>query len=249
MGATYDAIGIGYDGGRRTDARIRRRLHDAIGDAGRIIDIGTGTGNYSPNDRFCVGVDPSPVMLAARREAGHRLSLRASAEALPIESRSFDCAVAVLTAHHWTDLHAGLEEMDRASSRQVLFIREPFRSSEDFWLLDYFPSIMDIEATKAYPTADDIAQVLPVSGVENVAVPADCVDGFLGCYWNRPEAFLDDLVRACISIFSFIPIEEQRSGVNRLGDDLDTGRWDAVYGSFRSGRERHLGHRLVVAGV
>lgn len=247
MEPTYDVIGAGYDGGRRPDPRIQGRLDWAIGRAGRVVDIGTGSGNYSPADRFCLGVDPSQLMLDARRLAGRRRSVQARAEVLPFDSDSFDCSLGVLTAHHWSDLHAGLEEMARTSSKQVLFIREPFRASDDFWLLDYFPSILEVEAAKNYPTVDEIGRTLSIDHVEDVPVPADCVDGFLGCYWNRPEAFLQSLVRRCISIFSFISDDEETDGVDRLRNDLKTGRWDAHYGDLRSRDEYSVGHRLVIA--
>lgn len=248
MQPTYDEIGAGYDVGRRADRRIQRRLLRAIGDAERVVDIGTGTGNYSPGDRFCVGVDPSGLMLERRKRTGHHRSVQATAEALPFASSTFDCALGVLTAHHWLDLQAGLEEMVRTSAKQVLFIREPFRSTADFWLLEYFPSIMEIEETKTYPTAEAVQQTLREAQVEDVAVSADCVDGFLGCYWNRPEAFLVPAVRRCISVFAFIGGDEERSGVERLTADLDSGRWDAEYGSLRTRIEYSVGHRLLTAG-
>ena len=246
MAAIYDNIGAGYDNGRQADNRIRRKIMQAIGDSARVVDIGTGTGNYSPTDRLCVGVDPSQLMLDQRTEAGRPRSVRASAECLPFASDSFDCSLGVLTAHHWPDLHAGLGEMRRTSAQQVLFIREPFRSQTDFWLLDYFPSIMEIEATKRYPTVDDLGQTLRVVDVAQVAVPADCIDGFLGCYWNRPEAFLDPTVRQCISIFSFISPSAEAEGVDRLRHDLASGRWDVEHGSLRSQAEFFVGHQIVV---
>ncbi len=247
MGATYDDIGAGYEEGRHPDPRIRQPIMDAIGTSTRVLDVGTGTGNYSPTDRPCVGVDPSALMLAQRDRANRGPSVQSTAEALPFTPSSFDCAVGVLTAHHWHDLQAGLEEMRRTSGRQVLFIREPFGSVDDFWLLEYFPTIMEVEAQRHYPTVADLGRTLDITAVHDVPVPADCVDGFLGCYWNRPEAFLDPAVRQCISIFSFISDADELVGANRLRADLASGRWDAHHGALRSRPEYFVGHRLVMA--
>ena len=44
-------------------------------------------------------------------------AVQASAEQLPFEDGSFDAAMAVLTAHHWHDLDAGLAEMRRVAQQ------------------------------------------------------------------------------------------------------------------------------------
>jgi len=41
------------------------------------------------------------------------------------------------------------------------------------------------------PTAAMIATVLGELNVDPVLIPHDCSDGFLGCFWGRPEAYLD----------------------------------------------------------
>ena len=46
--------------------------------------------------------------------------MRAIAESLPLASRSFDAAMAVLTVHHWPNASAGLAELRRVSRRQVV---------------------------------------------------------------------------------------------------------------------------------
>ncbi len=243
----YDEIGEGYDVGRRRDPAIGRRIDRALRGAGRVVDIGTGTGNYSPTDRFCVGVDPSRRMLDERAAAGGH-AVQAIAEDLPFNDRVFDAALGVLTAHHWSNLEAGLHEMRRTSARQVLFIREPFTGPEDFWLLEYFPGFLDAEAARTYPSEHDLRRHLRVDAAEPIAIASDCRDGFLGCFWNQPEAFLSDEVRRCISIFSFLEPAAEAAGVERLAADLSSGRWEANHGELRRRSELHIGHKLVTAG-
>ena len=105
---TYDRIGPGYAKTRRADPRIAARIDAALGDARTVLNVGAGAGSYEPPDREVTAVEPSAEMIA-QRPAGAAPVVQASAEELPFEDDSFDAAMAVLTAHHWLDLEAGLE--------------------------------------------------------------------------------------------------------------------------------------------
>ena len=65
-GAIYDSIGRGYARQRRPDPRIAARLHEALGGARSVLNVGAGAGSYEPPDRRVVAVEPSEVMLAQR---------------------------------------------------------------------------------------------------------------------------------------------------------------------------------------
>jgi len=81
-------------------------------------------------------------------------------------------------------------------------------------------------------------------------VPHDCIDGFLGAYWRRPEAYLDAGVRNAMSTFARLGPDAARSvaqGLARLAEDLASGRWEARFGHLRAWRELDLGYRLLVA--
>ena len=78
-------------------------------------------------------------------------------------------------------------------------------------------------------------------------MPADCIDGFAGCYWNRPEAYLDPLVQDGISCFAQMPDDLRARGMERLRAELASGAWDEKYGSLRTLAEIDLGYRLLVA--
>ena len=88
---------------------------------------------------------------------------------------------------------------------------------------------------------------LNVHTVVTVPVPADCIDGFAGAYWRRPEAYLDPSVRAGISSLAQLSPEVAERCVQRLRQDLASGEWDARYGDLRDLPEIDLGYRLLTA--
>jgi SAM-dependent methyltransferase len=244
----YDTIGRTYATTRRTEPRIAARIHAALGDAQRVVNIGAGTGNYEPEDRAVVAVDPSITMVRQRGPTAGPAVLGA-AEALPFGDASFDAAMTTLTLHHWTDLDRGLGEMRRVAARQVIFFFDPAFTGE-LWLVDdYFPEMVELETEQRAPGAAAIGRVLDVAKVEPVPVPADCIDGFGGSYWNRPEAYLDPVVQAGMSSFAQLSPDAVARGVERLARDLASGTWDARHGHLRGMREIDLGYRLLVAGL
>jgi len=244
----YDTIGRTYARTRRTDPRIAARIHAALGDARRILNIGAGTGSYEPADREVVAIDPSTTMLA-QRVPGAAPAVRAVAEALPFADRTFDAAMTTLTVHHWNDLERGLHEMRRVAARQVIFFFDVAATS-GLWLLDeYFPDVRELPSERRAPDAAALARVLDVDRVEPVPVPADCVDGFGGSFWNRPEAYLDPQVQDGMSSFAQLGVEARARGTERLRRDLMSGAWDARHGELRTLPEIDLGYRLLVAGV
>ena len=244
----YERIGVGYGGARRADPRIAACIDRAVGSATRVVNVGAGTGNYEPRTReVVIAVEPALAMIE-QRAAGSPPAVRAVAEALPFPDGAFDVALAVLTVHHWRDLAAGLSELRRVAARQVVYLFDT-AMTDSFWLVtDYFPEILELRSERAAPSIAELATHLDVRGVETVMVPADCIDGFGGSYWNRPEAYLDPVVRAGMSSFAQLDDGIAAKGVARLHDDLRSGAWDARYGGLRSQSERDIGYRLVMCG-
>jgi len=241
----YDTIGLGYARGRRSDPRIAARLTAALADAQSVLNVGAGAGSYEPPDRRVIAVEPSAVMIA-QRPPGAARAVQARAEALPFPDRSFDATMAVLTLHHWADRDGGLAECARVARRRVVLLTwDP--AADPFWLLeDYFPEFVAADH-KAFPAMADYTEAFGRGArVEVVAVPIprDCVDGFLGAYWARPEAYLDAAVRAGISLFARPGTE---AGLARLRADLATGAWHARHGHLLAADTLDLGYRLVVA--
>jgi len=50
-GIRYDTIGPGYSAHRQADPRIAAAVHDALGDARTVVNVGAGTGSYEPLGR------------------------------------------------------------------------------------------------------------------------------------------------------------------------------------------------------
>jgi ubiquinone/menaquinone biosynthesis C-methylase UbiE len=243
----YDTIGRTYGATRRPDPRIAQQIGAALGDARSVVNVGAGTGSYEPTDRPVVAVEPSQAMIT-QRPADAAPAVRGVAEHLPFPDATFDVALATLTVHHWTDVAAGLRELVRVAGRQVIlaFDRDIYAS---YWLVDdYFPEYRALRSERDAPNPDDIGQVLDVRRVEVVPVPGDCIDGFGGAYWQRPEAHLDPVVRAGISWLAQLDPDTVERNTTRLSRELADGTWDQKYGGLRTQESLDLGYRLLVCG-
>ena len=246
MRAVYDAIGTGYVVHRQADPRIAQSIRAALGNAERVVNVGAGAGSYEPSDTSVVAVEPSWEMIRQRSE-GRAAAVQALAERLPFPDGAFDAALAVLTVHHWVDRRAGLAELARVARRVVVVTWDP-ACRDNLWLTtDYLPEIVEFDVPR-FPTLAELAgclggrietQVLPV--------PHDCVDGFLGAFWRRPDAYLDPAVRGAMSCFAELPSGRVDAGLTRLREDLNDGRWTTRFGHLHDQDSADLGYRLVVA--
>ena len=78
-------------------------------------------------------------------------------------------------------------------------------------------------------------------------IPHDCRDGFLMAYWRRPEAYLDPEVRANISVFALLPVEEVEAMLVALRADLESGEWERRNAELLELDEYDFGYRVLVA--
>ena len=238
----YDSIGHGYAQTRREEPRIAERIVAALEGCESVLNVGAGAGSYEPTDRRVVAVEPSTVMIR-QRDPRKAPAVCASAEGLPFRDDAFDASLAVLTIHHWPDLDIGLGELKRiARKRTVLLTFDT--SVGNFWLTDYFPEIPLLDA-EMMPSLSKIGRYLGDFEVIKVPVPHDCVDGFLGAFWRRPEAYLEEEVRSGTSVFSLMTDVDR--GVARLRADLDSREWQKRYGAILAESELDLGYRLLIA--
>ncbi len=246
--ATYDALGVTYARTRQPDPRIAAQIHAALGDVTDVINVGAGTGSYEP-PHTALAVEPSRVMIA-QRPPGSAPAVQAVAERLPLRDNAADAVMAVLTVHHWTDLAAGIGELRRVARRRIVVLtwdQHVFR--ERFWLVrDYLPRAAAFDDTRATPT-DRLAGLLGGARQEPVRIPHDCVDGFAAAYWRRPGAYLDPRVRAGISLLAQSGEEAIAPGLDRLADDLATGRWHARHAELLTLDTLDVGYRLLVADL
>jgi SAM-dependent methyltransferase len=241
----YDTIGRGYATVRRADPRIAARIRAALGDVRTLLNVGAGTGSYEPPDLEVTAVEPSAVM-RAQRPAGAVPAIDARAEALPFPDDAFDAAMAILSDHHWEDHDRGLDELRRVTRGPVvLFTWEP-RSALDSWVVrDYFPGFVRF-SSPGYRLERTLER-LGGGRIEPVPIPHDCRDGFFHAYWRRPEAYLDEGIRAGISVFSRLDADEVERGVERLRADLESGVWRRRNAALLDRDELDLGYRLVVS--
>lgn len=242
---TYDTIGQGYSAQRRPDPRIAARIEAHFADCPSLLNVGAGTGSYEPAGRTSAAVEPSEVMIA-QRSARLAPAFQATAEHLPFRDDAFDAALAVLTMHHWPDWRAGARELRRVARRRVVVMTwDP--DCEPYWLYrDYFPDLAAVDRA-IFPPVAELTAELGGATSHVLPVPHDCVDGFLGAFWRRPQAYVDPAVRAAMSTFTKIDAVEAR--VERLERDLASGAWHARNASILHRDDLDVGYRLVVADL
>ncbi|HEY7632534.1 MAG TPA: methyltransferase domain-containing protein [Thermoleophilaceae bacterium] len=248
--ASYDEIGRTYTATRREDPRLAAAIWAGLGDARSVLNVGAGAGAYEPRDREVLALEPSEVMIAQRPEGAAPL-MRGSAEAIPLRDDSVDAAMAVLSDHHWSERRTGISEMRRvARERVVLFNCDPAEFARFWFTVEYLPGFVGLIAA-AYQRPgyweQELRMLLGPIRVEPVPIPHDCVDGFFGAYWRRPEAFLDEKVRDGISVFARVAADEVEHAITALRGDLDSGLWHERHKDLLELEELDLGYKLVIA--
>jgi SAM-dependent methyltransferase len=106
----------------------------------RTLDLGCGEGRLSRDLKALghdvVGIDASPTMLAAAREADPQIETHlADAAALPFADGAFDCVVAFMSLQDVDDFEGALRESERVlerGGRLCLAIVHPINSAGRF---------------------------------------------------------------------------------------------------------------------
>ena len=244
--ALYDRIGVGYDTTRQADPYLLSRLihHLRPRASGRYLDIGSGTGNYAiamhqAGVRIC-GLELSATMLARAKEKAPAIAwYNGRAEDIPFTSGSFDGATCTFVHHHMADPVAAFKEVHRVLTPRARFVvfnctAEQMRHC---WLNEYFPRMMTEKAIAPYERIVTV-EVLESAGFrivceETYDVSPDLKDLFLYCGKHRPERYLDPRIRSGISSFADAPDQEEIArGVQRIADEIDSGRINEVIRKF-----------------
>jgi SAM-dependent methyltransferase len=169
-----------------------------------------------------------------QRPTGTAPAVQATAEALPLRTGAIDAALAVLTVHHWSNIAAGIAEMQRVARRRVIILTWDHDVIQNFWLLrDYVPAAAETDARLAVPI-NDLISMLGRDTVTVVTVPV-------------PHAYLDDTVQRGMSLFSMTPKDQVEEGLTRLRLDLSTGEWQRRHGDLLAKPELDLGYRLLIS--
>jgi SAM-dependent methyltransferase len=246
----YDRIGLTYSEVRRADPRFEAAIRRALGDAKRVLNIGASRllraeRSRSRRGRALPGDDrPAP---SAQRPADAAAAIQGTAESLPLEDKSVDATMGVFTMQHWDDVDRGLAEVLRVTRERIVFLTLDLDVTAEMWLChDYLPEIVEHDR-QTFPTIAHLQDVLPDLQVDTVLVPGDCTDGFCVALWSRPEAHLDPAVRRASSIWHLLAPSVVDSGLDRLRQDLENGKWDHRYGQLRTQAALDVGVRLVKA--
>lgn len=108
----------------RQEQLLPYRRRAVTGASGRVLEIGIGSGLnlelYPENVRCVIGIDPSPSLLRRAETAARSCSFQTeliagSAEDLPLDEATIDCAVAT-----WTLCSVGQPQRVLAEIRRVL---------------------------------------------------------------------------------------------------------------------------------
>lgn len=244
----YDEIGVGYSNTRREDPHTRELIHAALGDARTVLNVGAGTGSYEPRDRFVVAVEPSEVMLTQRSLQSSSL-IRCSAAPLPLRDDSVDCAMAILTVHHWDDqLVEGIAELRRVTRGTIVVVTFDVFDVEPMWLVrDYLPEA-DALDKRTFPRIETLVEMLGGNcSVNTVPIRRDTPDWTFASFWAHPERLLDPAARRSTSGFSRQPIEIVDRVVAAVERDLLSGEWDRRNGHLHELDELDVGLRLVMS--
>ena len=109
------------------------------------------------------------------------------------------------------------------------------------------PEVIEIDS-RCFPAVELVTESLGGTvSVEPIPVPSDCSDGFVEAYWARPEAFLDDEIRAAQATWRSLPPGVESRAISRLAADLADGRWDKRHGRLRGQSSYDAGLVLIVS--
>jgi SAM-dependent methyltransferase len=241
----YEQHGRTYAQHRRADPRIAARIHQALGDASTVLNVGAGAGSYEPEDRWVLAVEPSATM-RAQRPADSAPAIAARAESLPFDDDALDAAMACVTIHHWEPPEAGLAELRRVSRGPVVVFTFEL-DALPAWQREFLHEGL-VKERPRFPAIQDIAGALGGQvRVEQLPTPGDCVDGFFEAFWRRPEALLDPAVRAAQSMWALLDPGIEQAIVTRLADALESGVWDDEHGYLREQDSFQGALRLVIS--
>jgi SAM-dependent methyltransferase len=162
----YDEMSARYDHGRRLDDWQVEPLRPEIAaelpvGATRILDLGSGTGQWSERlarwfDVDVVGVEPSAGMRTKATMASHdRVRVIAgAAERIPLRGGSVDSAWLSVVVHHFDDLRAAARELRRvvrAGGSIVLRTPVPDLIPRDPAVVERCVRASGMEGTVTYP--------------------------------------------------------------------------------------------------
>jgi ubiquinone/menaquinone biosynthesis C-methylase UbiE len=169
----YDEIAPVYDR-RYVDGEypgISAALQNFVGDAGRVLEVGCGTGHWLEQMRSwgcrVSGLDPSAQML--ERAAARKLDVdlvRGRAESLPFSNASFERVVCINALHHVAGKQRFIAEARRvlaAGGRFLSIGLDPSAGLDSWFIYDYFETTLELDRQR-YPAAAQVRGWLSAAG-------------------------------------------------------------------------------------
>jgi SAM-dependent methyltransferase len=230
MRVEYDGLAEAYVRHRKCHPSVLHELVTGgeLGKTSRVLEIGTGTGNYIAALQELVGcrcfaVEPSSKMREVAEKNAASVEVRpGKAEELPFEAQSMDFAFCVNVIHHVADRPRLFQEAFRVLGEgKTLCVATESHDMirKRFVLPSYFPETVDA----------DIARYSSIDELRGMAGNA----GFGGWRETRAEAELvvesADIYEAkAFSSLHLISEEAFDAGLRRLKADLERGPLRAV---------------------
>jgi SAM-dependent methyltransferase len=186
----------------------------------KILDLGCGTGRYSPHlaRRFeaeVFGVEPSDRMreAAVRGAAGPNVTyLKGSAEDIPLADASCDFALLSMVAHHIGDLGLGARELDRIlRPGGRIFVRNCFGGRlAGIPYYEFFPAARILDDGRL-PSVGAVSEAMAGAGLKRVAFLTvhQQIDPSLRAHCER-------LKKGAISTMELITADERTAGFAAL---------------------------------
>jgi ubiquinone/menaquinone biosynthesis C-methylase UbiE len=247
MHPLYNSIGSNYGATRRADPAIVQELSQRVNFEGgsRFLDIACGTGNYTTALAALGGqwhgTDISEVMLKQVMEKSSCIKWTVSSvESLPYQDGFFDGVVCSLAIHHFSELDTPFREVWRVLNKGSFVIFTAFpEQMQNYWLCHYFPEMMRRSCEKM-PSKQSVVASLQLAGFEIASINPFFVtnqlqDLFLYSGKERPEFYLDPVIRANISSFaSLCSKEELEQGLLALRADIESERFREISQRYES---------------
>jgi hypothetical protein len=93
-----------------------------------------------------------------------------------------------------------------------------------------------------------VVEALEAHTVLPFPIPNDFTDGFQIAYWQRPEHYLDPVIRQASSTFAQLPASVVEPAIERLRADLASGAWHRRHADLLTRDSVDHGYRLLIAG-
>jgi ubiquinone/menaquinone biosynthesis C-methylase UbiE len=197
-----------------------------------LLDVAGGTGNYAEAVARAgfhpMIVDLTPAMLARSvPKIGAGRQVAGDSQHLPVRDQGVDTAMCVSALHQFPEPSLAFAEARRVI-RAGPYVVQAFTAESlvPSFIFEYFP---DPDAAEAlHPSGDEIVAMLREAGFARVEherfVYEDLSDGTIHALQNDVDAVADPGRLRNTSFFQKLSPEVQRSGLEALRRDHDSGR-------------------------